>query len=155
MRKVIWWELCKKLKFDHMHTPESVPEIEMCKILWDFETQIDLLILPRRPDLMLMNKKMNLLFCWFCHPSENQRKHKKRKLLWPCQRKKKAVEHERDGDTNCSWCIWNDPQRLRKGSGRVWNQDESRPEWSWFILIVEICQNTEKSPGNLRRLADF
>ena len=36
------WKLCKKLKFDHtskwyMHKPESVLEIVMHKILWDFE----------------------------------------------------------------------------------------------------------------------
>ena len=32
--------------------------------------------------------------------SENQRKLKDRQVLGPCQRTKKAVEHESDGDTN-------------------------------------------------------
>ena len=40
--KVIHWELCKKLKFDHttkwyMHKSESFLENEMHKILWDFD----------------------------------------------------------------------------------------------------------------------
>ena len=54
MRKVIDWELCKILKFDHtakwyMHNPESFQENETHKILWDFEIQIDPLIPPRKP----------------------------------------------------------------------------------------------------------
>ena len=40
---VIYWELSKKMKFDHstkwyMHKPESVLENETHQILWDFET---------------------------------------------------------------------------------------------------------------------
>ena len=53
--KVIHWELCKKLKFDHtnkwyMHNPESVQE----KFLWDFETQTDHLILAKRPNVIII-----------------------------------------------------------------------------------------------------
>ena len=33
-----------------MHNPESVLEIEMHKILWDFEIQTDQLISARRPE---------------------------------------------------------------------------------------------------------
>ena len=40
-----------------MHKPESVLENEIHKILWDFEIQTDHLILARRPDLQLINKK--------------------------------------------------------------------------------------------------
>ena len=29
-----------------------------------------------------------------------------------CQRTKKAMEHEGDGDTNSNWYTWNDPKRL-------------------------------------------
>ena len=50
VKKVIHWELCKKLKFDHMNkwymrNPESILENETHKILWDFEIQTDDLIL--------------------------------------------------------------------------------------------------------------
>ena len=41
-----------------MNTPESLLENEMHKIHWDFETQMDLLISARRPDLVIVNKKM-------------------------------------------------------------------------------------------------
>ena len=62
MGKVIHWELCKKLKFDHtnkwyMHSPTSVLENETQKLLWDFEIQTDYLISVRRPDLVRVNKK--------------------------------------------------------------------------------------------------
>ena len=62
--------------------------------------------------------------------------------------KKKNMEHENDGDTNCNWCPRNDPQRLGKRVGRVGNRRTNRdhPNYS----IVKIGQNTEKSPGDLR-----
>ena len=49
MGKVIYQELCKKLKFDYtnkwyMHNPESILENETHKVLWDFEIQTDLQI---------------------------------------------------------------------------------------------------------------
>ena len=49
MGKEIHRELCKKFKFHrtkkwYMHNPESVPENETHKVLWDFEIQTDHLI---------------------------------------------------------------------------------------------------------------
>ena len=60
--KVIHWELCKKLKFDHankwcMHNSESVQENEMHKLLGDFEIQTDHIISGRWPDLVIVQKK--------------------------------------------------------------------------------------------------
>ena len=54
--KVIHWELCKRLKFDHknkwyMHNSEYVLENDTQKLLWDFELLTDHLISARRPDL--------------------------------------------------------------------------------------------------------
>ena len=40
-----------------MHHPESVLENETHKILWDFEMQMDLLILARRLNLAMVYKK--------------------------------------------------------------------------------------------------
>ena len=40
-----------------MHKPEPVLENETQKILWDFEIQTDHLMLVRRPDLVIINKK--------------------------------------------------------------------------------------------------
>ena len=60
--KVIHWEMCKKLKFDqtnkwYMHNPASVVENDTHKLLWDFDIQTDHLILARRPDHIIINKK--------------------------------------------------------------------------------------------------
>ena len=89
-----------------MQKPESVSENE---------TQI---IMPaRRPDQVIIDQKNNLLSSEFCRPSEqqseNQIKRKKRQVLRPCQRTKKAKEH--DDDDSCNWRVWNGSLRLRKG----------------------------------------
>ena len=60
--KVIHWEMCKKLKFDHtnkwyIHNPASVLENDTHKLLWDFDIQTDHLISARKPDLVIINKK--------------------------------------------------------------------------------------------------
>ena len=60
--KVIHWELCKKLKFDHtnkcyMYNPASVQENETQQLLWDFDIQTDLLIPARRTDLTIIKKR--------------------------------------------------------------------------------------------------
>ena len=62
LEKVIFYELCKKLKFDHstewyMYKLESVLENETYKVLCDFERQTDHLIPTKRPDLMIISKK--------------------------------------------------------------------------------------------------
>ena len=61
------------------------------------------------------------------------------------------MEHEGGSDANCNWCTWNNPQRIGKGTGRLRNErtGENHPDYS----IIKIGQNTEKSPGDLRRLA--
>ena len=59
--KEIYWELFKKMKFDHtkkwyMYNSESVLENKTHKLLWDFEIQTDHLILARRRDIVIVNK---------------------------------------------------------------------------------------------------
>ena len=61
--KVIHWEMGKKFKFDHtdkwyMHNPTSVQENDTRELFWDFDIQTDHLVSPRRPDLVIINKKM-------------------------------------------------------------------------------------------------
>ena len=64
---------------------------------------------------------------------------------------KKIMEHEDDSATDYNWCTWNNPQRIGKRTGRLGNKRTNRdhPEYS----IIKIGQNTEKSPGDLRKLA--
>ena len=54
------------------------------------------------------------------------------------------------GDTICSWCTWNDPQRIGTGTGKLRNQSICRNHRDYTIL--KIGQNAENIPGDLRRL---
>ena len=90
--KVIYLELCKKLKYDHMnkwymHKPESILENEICKIFWDFEIQTDHLILARWPDFMIVNKKKRTIWIMDFAVSVDHRvkiKENEKKESWPC-----------------------------------------------------------------------
>ena len=57
------------------------------------------------------------------------------------------MEHEGDDDTNCNWCARNNPQKDGKGTGRLGDKRTSGdyPDYN----IIKICQNTEKSRGDL------
>ena len=65
--------------------------------------------------------------------------------------KKNTMEHEGDGDTNCNLHTRHSPQSIGIGTRGLGNKRTSAdpPNYS----IVEIAQNTKKSPGDLRRLA--
>ena len=69
-----------------MHKSESILEK-----FWDFEIQLDHLIPPRRPDLVLIDKKKNLPPSGL--QSRNKREQKGRQILGTCQRTKNVVEH--------------------------------------------------------------
>ena len=60
------------------------------------------------------------------------------------------MEHESDGDVNCIQSARYSHQKIGTDTGRLGNKRKSgdHPNNS----IVEIDQNTKKSPGNLRRL---
>ena len=55
------------------------------------------------------------------------------------------------GDTNYNWCTWNNTRKIDKGTKRHRNQRTSKDHPNYNI--TKIDQNTEKSPGDLRRLA--
>ena len=61
------------------------------------------------------------------------------------------MEHAGDNYTNCNWCVWNSNSGITKGTRGLGGGRTSgdHPNDS----IVENCQNTKKSPGDLRRLA--
>ena len=58
------------------------------------------------------------------------------------------MERESDSDTNCNWRVRYSHQRIGTGTGGLRNMKTSgdHPNYSF----VEIGQNTEKSPGDLR-----
>ena len=61
------------------------------------------------------------------------------------------MAHESDGDTNYNRCTRYSHQRIDKRTGGLGNKrvNGDRPNYS----IIKIGQNTEKSPGEVRRLA--
>ena len=54
-----------------MHNREFVSEIEMHKILWDFEIQTDYLTLARWPNLVIVNQKRTCLTVDFAIPADH------------------------------------------------------------------------------------
>ena len=63
--KVIHREMCRKFQFDHtnkwyMHNPAPALENDSHKLLWGFNIQTDQLILARRPDLIIVNRKKRI-----------------------------------------------------------------------------------------------
>ena len=67
------------------------------------------------------------------------------------QGNRKTVEHESDDYTNCNWGSWYSHQRIGKRTGGPGNNgmNGDHPNYS----IIEIGQNTEKSPVDLKKLA--
>ena len=61
------------------------------------------------------------------------------------------MEHENDGEIIRNWRDRYSHQRIGTATGRLRKKKSSRnyPNYN----IIEIEQNTEKSPGDLRRLA--
>ena len=93
--KMIQWDMCMNFKFDHtnkwcMHNPAPVLENDTHKLLWDFNIQTENLILARRPDLIIINKKKkeNLQNCRLFCPGGPQNKSvgmwKEGQVLRPC-----------------------------------------------------------------------
>ena len=154
--KVIHWEMSKKFKFDHankwyMHNLAPVIENDTHKLLWDFNIQTDHQISARRPDLKIIKKICEIVN--FAVPADHRIKlkecEKRDKYLDLTRELKKSMEHEDDNYTNCDWCIWHGNKRIMKGPGGFgsWQPSEDHPNYS----IIEDGQNTEKSPGDLRR----
>ena len=104
--KVIHWEMCKTVKFDHtnkwyMYNPAPVLENATHKLLWDFNIQTDHLIQARRPDLIIINqKKENLQNSRLCCPG------------WPQNKTERIWKEEISPSTllgnwkNCGTCRW-------------------------------------------------
>ena len=61
------------------------------------------------------------------------------------------MEHEGDNFTDCDWCFWYSNLRIIKGTGELGGRRTSRDHLNYNI--IENGQNTEKSLGDLRRLA--
>ena len=141
-----------------MHNPAPVLVNATRKLLWDFNIQTNHLIPARRPYLIIINrkkKKRTSKIVDFAVPADHRIKlkecEKRDKYLDLARELKKTMEHAGDNYTNCNWCVWNSDKRITKGTGGLgsWRMGGDHPNGS----TVENGQNTEKSPGDLRRLA--
>ena len=88
--------MCKKFIFGHnkkwyMHNTASVRENDTHKLQWDFDTQTDHLILARRPDLIIINKKKRIFkVVDFAVPADHRIKSKE------CEKKDKYLDLARE-----------------------------------------------------------
>ena len=92
----------------YMHNPKSFLENETLKVLWDFEIQIDHIILARRLDLVIVNNNNNNKeradrIVDFAVPADHRVKLKESENRDKYLEPNKTMEHEGDGDTNYNW----------------------------------------------------
>ena len=154
---MIHWEMCKELKFDHankwyMHNPAPVLENDTHKLLWDFDIQMDHLILVRRQKKKKKKKRKEKKICKivdFAVPADHRIK------LKECEKRDKYFDLARKLKK-----LWNMKVTIipigafgtvTKGPGRFgsWRPSGDHPNNS----IIENGQNTEKSHEVMRRLA--
>ena len=141
-----------------MHNPAPILENNTYKLLWDFDIHIDHQISARRPDLIIINKKRKkekkkrtCKIVDFAVPADHRIK------LKECEKKDKYLDLARELKK-----LWNMPVTIipiaigafwtvTKGTGGLgsWRTSGDYPNY----YIIENGQNTEKSPGDLRRLA--
>ena len=96
-----------------MYKPAYVQENDTHKHLWDFDKQTDHLILARRLDLIIINKKKKKRSCKivdFAIPANHRMKLKERekkdKYLDLAGELKKTMEHEGDNYTISDCYFW-------------------------------------------------
>ena len=61
------------------------------------------------------------------------------------------MEHEGDSDSNCNWRTWNNPKGLMKGLEDL--KIRGQVETIQTKALLRSGQNTEKSPGDWKRIA--
>ena len=112
--KVFHWEMCKKFKFDltnkwYIYNPAPVLENDTHKLLWDFDIHTDHIISAKRPDLIIIKKRICKIVD-FAVPADHRIKlkeyEKNDKYIDLAGELKKTVEYEGNNYTNCDWCFW-------------------------------------------------
>ena len=138
-------------------------QLSICPGEWDTQNPFrfwdaDHLISTRRPDLVIVNRnKRTCRIVDFAVPADHRVKlienEKKNKYLDLARKlkKKQTMQHEGDDNSNYNLCAGYSHQRIGTVTWGLGNGGTSgdHPNKS----IVEIDQNTEKSPGDLRGFA--
>ena len=138
-----------------MHNEESVLENETHRLLSDFDIKTNHLISVRRLDLIIIITKRRLqnygLSCSADHSVKLKESVKSDKYLDLARKLKKTLEYKSDDYTIYNLCSWYSHQIIDTRTGGLGKKTTGgdNPNYS----IAEIGQNTEKSPGDLRKLA--
>ena len=56
--------------------------------------------------------------------------------LYFAREHQKTMEYEGDGDTNCGWCTWDNPQRIGKATEWVWNKSTCKDHLIYSIIKI-------------------
>ena len=88
----------------------------------------------------------------FAVPADHRflKKSEKRDKYQDFTRELKKLWKKNGGNTNGNWCSLNNPLRIGKRTGGLENEKTSEDNSDYS---PKIGQNTEKSPGDLRKLA--
>ena len=160
--KVIHWEIRRKFQFDHtnkwyMHNPAPVQENDSHKLLWEFNIKTDHLIPTRRPDLIIINKRKRIRkIVDFAVPADhriNLKESEKKDEYYDLARELKKLWNMKVTTapvvigalgTVTKWLLKGlEDLEVGVGGGRDYPNDS----------IAKDSQNTETSPGDLRRLS--
>ena len=127
---------------------------------WDTNESSNLSQSTRLSDSEQKKKKRELLpnsgLCFSDRPQgKTKRKQKESEVLRPCLRTEKIMENVGDGDISCYWRTRYSHQNIGTGLEDLeirglWNKRTSGDLPNY--CIVEIEQNTEKNPGDFKRL---
>ena len=120
-------------------------QLRICPREWNAQTSLEFWDTNGSPNISQKTR-----------PSDSQQK----KRTWivdfaiPVNHRVKLKESKKQDkylDLNCNWCPQYNHHRISTGTGGLGNKRMSRDHPNYGI--VKIGQNTEKSPGDLRRLA--
>ena len=141
-----------------MHNPEFVLENEKHIVFLSFKIQKDRLILARRLDVEIVNKKRKKRTCQivnFVVPAddrENIKENENRdKYLDLTRELKITMEREDNGDTNCNRFARNNLQRVGKESRRLKEQVRNHPDHS-IVKIARILRRVIETLEDLLSL---
>ena len=131
-----------------MHNPAPVLQNDTHKLLWDFDIHTDHLISARRPDFIIINEKKRICkIVNFTVLADHRIK------LKECEKKDKYLDLARELKKPWNMKVTIVPIVIGAfgtiTKGLLKNLEDLEANNS----IIENSQNTEKSPGNLRRLA--
>ena len=131
----------------------------MDKILWDFRIQMEHLIIPNRKSGLIYKKKRTYHLVDFLIPvdeSDGKRKRKDKQIVRQRSEKEKQKAKNPQKTLNImAIMIEIEPGALGMGTKDLEKRQEElerRNRYHSGDSIVEISRDTEKSPGDLRRI---